>query len=108
MKLLAPRAGFEPATNRLTAGCSTTELPGNRAHANAAAYSRDFSLLQRSFESFFHSLCMKACDTFANLRELERRAISMHEKEDREMAMSRMICSRPQAGAHTEAGEAKG
>jgi hypothetical protein len=28
-KLLAPRAGFEPATNRLTAGCSTTELPGN-------------------------------------------------------------------------------
>src|SRR5262249_53019376 len=27
--LLAPRAGFEPATNRLTAGCSTTELPGN-------------------------------------------------------------------------------
>ena len=25
---LAPRAGFEPATNRLTAGCSTTELPG--------------------------------------------------------------------------------
>src|SRR5208337_1962316 len=30
LKLLAPRAGFEPATNRLTAGCSTTELPGNR------------------------------------------------------------------------------
>ena len=28
---LAPRAGFEPATNRLTAGCSTTELPGNTA-----------------------------------------------------------------------------
>lgn len=28
---MAPRAGFEPATNRLTAGCSTTELPGNRA-----------------------------------------------------------------------------
>src|SRR5262245_9295280 len=27
---LAPRAGFEPATNRLTAGCSTTELPGNK------------------------------------------------------------------------------
>jgi hypothetical protein len=26
---LAPRAGFEPATNRLTAGCSTAELPGN-------------------------------------------------------------------------------
>ena len=32
MILLAPRAGFEPATNRLTAGCSTTELPGNAHH----------------------------------------------------------------------------
>ena len=30
---LAPRAGFEPATNRLTAGCSTTELPGNTGRA---------------------------------------------------------------------------
>ncbi len=29
LKCLAPRAGFEPATNRLTAGCSTAELPGN-------------------------------------------------------------------------------
>jgi hypothetical protein len=28
-KAVAPRAGFEPATNRLTAGCSTAELPGN-------------------------------------------------------------------------------
>ena len=26
---LAPRVGFEPTTNRLTAGCSTTELPRN-------------------------------------------------------------------------------
>ena len=26
---LAPRAGFEPATDRLTVDCSTTELPGN-------------------------------------------------------------------------------
>jgi hypothetical protein len=34
---LAPRAGFEPATNRLTAGCSTTELPGNRPEPRAAA-----------------------------------------------------------------------
>ncbi len=30
-----PRAGFEPATNRLTAGCSTTELPGNGAKARS-------------------------------------------------------------------------
>ncbi len=26
---VAPRAGFEPATKRLTAACSTTELPRN-------------------------------------------------------------------------------
>ena len=26
---LAPRAGFEPATCRLTVECSTAELPGN-------------------------------------------------------------------------------
>ena len=26
---VAPRAGFEPATKRLTAVCSTTELPRN-------------------------------------------------------------------------------
>src|ERR1700716_2950872 len=39
---LAPRAGFEPATNRLTAGCSTTELPGNRAKQSSqpAAYNK--------------------------------------------------------------------
>jgi hypothetical protein len=30
-RMVAPRAGFEPATNRLTAGCSTAELPGNDA-----------------------------------------------------------------------------
>ena len=32
---LAPRAGFEPATRRLTAACSTTELPGTRAAGSA-------------------------------------------------------------------------
>ena len=38
---LAPRAGFEPATNRLTAGCSTTELPGNTApRCAASAYNK--------------------------------------------------------------------
>jgi hypothetical protein len=35
---LAPRAGFEPATNRLTAGCSTAELPGKSLLAPEAAY----------------------------------------------------------------------
>jgi hypothetical protein len=33
---LAPRAGFEPATNRLTAGCSTAELPGKSLLASSA------------------------------------------------------------------------
>ncbi len=28
-KRMAPRVGFEPTTNRLTADCSTTELPRN-------------------------------------------------------------------------------
>ena len=42
---MAPRAGFEPATNRLTAGCSTTELPGNTCrsglpHGQGRAYIR--------------------------------------------------------------------
>jgi hypothetical protein len=32
LKLLAPRAGFEPATIRLTVECSTAELPRNEAN----------------------------------------------------------------------------
>jgi hypothetical protein len=36
---VAPRAGFEPATDRLTVDCSTTELPGNIA-MTARAYSK--------------------------------------------------------------------
>src|SRR5262245_49485650 len=37
---VAPRAGFEPATNRLTAGCSTTELPGNTGRRRNRAPTR--------------------------------------------------------------------
>ena len=33
---VAPRAGFEPATNRLTAGCSTAELPGTTLATSAS------------------------------------------------------------------------
>src|SRR5262245_18919340 len=40
LESLAPRAGFEPATNRLTAGCSTAELPRNSARDVIAAYSK--------------------------------------------------------------------
>jgi hypothetical protein len=32
---LAPRDGFEPSTNRLTAGCSTAELPGSKGENDA-------------------------------------------------------------------------
>jgi hypothetical protein len=40
-KYLAPRAGFEPATIRLTVECSTTELPGNsEAGLASAAYNK--------------------------------------------------------------------
>ena len=34
--LMAPRAGFEPATIRLTVGCSTAELPRKRANRSFA------------------------------------------------------------------------
>ena len=37
---VAPRAGFEPATNRLTAGCSTTELPGNKPVLRRRGYNK--------------------------------------------------------------------
>ena len=34
---MAPRDGFEPSTNRLTAGCSTAELPGSSLSLNKRA-----------------------------------------------------------------------
>ena len=38
---MAPRAGFEPATIRLTVECSTAELPRNRRRAFASgAYNK--------------------------------------------------------------------
>ena len=51
---MAPRDGFEPSTNRLTAGCSTAELPGNGVLVcNEAAYSKELFDLQRAFFAFF-------------------------------------------------------
>src|SRR6267378_1727365 len=35
-RVLAPRVGFEPTTLRLTAGCSTIELPRNEPARSAA------------------------------------------------------------------------
>ena len=42
IRQLAPRAGFEPATIRLTVECSTAELPRNRRtwFANGGAYNK--------------------------------------------------------------------
>src|SRR5688572_18904627 len=37
LKRLAPQAGFEPATLRLTAGCSAVELLRNKVSATCAA-----------------------------------------------------------------------
>ena len=51
---LAPRAGFEPATNRLTAGCSTAELPGNKSQARVrrCAYNKSYRAMKASSEAF--------------------------------------------------------
>src|SRR5688572_18359406 len=38
LRRVAPRAGFEPATLRLTAGCSAVELPRNEAGVRPAAW----------------------------------------------------------------------
>ena len=51
---MAPRAGFEPATNRLTAGCSTTELPGNGALVGSP-YINALSVAQHSGGAFVTS-----------------------------------------------------
>lgn len=56
---MAPRAGFEPATCRLTVECSTAELPGNvhrlarceRGNTNA------FPICQAVFSKKTHSSC---------------------------------------------------
>ncbi len=45
-KRVAPRVGFEPTTNRLTAGCSTTELP-----RNSRLQTRGFYQVRRQGES---------------------------------------------------------
>ena len=70
---VAPRAGFEPATNRLTAGCSTTELPGNRgARASGAAYSKHLSPLQRSNRHFFRQSSCRLLENRCALHHMLR------------------------------------
>ena len=65
---VAPRAGFEPATNRLTAGCSATELPGNKPMLRQGAYNKACLLWQstqggdtnRRSRAFGSKLCFLA------------------------------------------------
>jgi hypothetical protein len=54
-QILAPRAGFEPATIRLTVECSTAELPRNRRTKvrERAAYNKAF----RACKGPNHRLC---------------------------------------------------
>ena len=59
---LAPRVGFEPTTSRLTAGCSTTELPrisGDGIYTGSAACKR-FALISTICDSSERnfSLCL--------------------------------------------------
>ena len=54
---LAPRAGFEPATNRLTAGCSTAELPGNSSCRARNAYNKAGRALKAAKRR--ESLCVR-------------------------------------------------
>ena len=43
-KRLAPRVGFEPTTLRLTAGCSTVELPGNLVSLRLGGFAHAFQI----------------------------------------------------------------
>jgi hypothetical protein len=55
--LLAPRAGFEPATIRLTVECSTAELPRNRRNRRSrAAYNKASSACKGPNAEVFHRI----------------------------------------------------
>ena len=65
---LAPRAGVEPATSRLTAGCSTTELPGNETvHIRVAYSSKRCRLVGDFFLSGQYLPCLRHSVTRRNL-----------------------------------------
>src|ERR1700721_3093211 len=55
---LAPRAGFEPATNRLTAGCSTAELPGNSSSRARNAYNKAGRALKAAMRRKSRWVCL--------------------------------------------------
>ena len=57
---MAPRAGFEPATKRLTAACSATELP--RKNETRLTYNIKFINVSRNFLFFADVLCYEDVD----------------------------------------------
>jgi hypothetical protein len=63
LKLLAPGAGFEPATNRLTVDCSTAELSGidGRRIARRLGGRKPFTTCRRSFTEQSYSWSMAGC-----------------------------------------------
>lgn len=56
---MAPRAGFEPATCRLTVECSTAELPGNarRLSWRERGNTNALTICQALFSKKMHSPC---------------------------------------------------
>ena len=74
LRKMAPRAGFEPATNRLTAGCSTTELPGSRSALRLmpvpmkAAYSKEIGRLPAQKSCYCHLSTLSAERAPADVR----------------------------------------
>lgn len=53
----APRGGVEPPTNRLTAGCSTIELP--RIDAAKCYYKSNILLIRHLFSLIFFTLLVR-------------------------------------------------
>ena len=54
---VAPRAGFEPATDRLTVDCSTTELPGTMMRERAVPIAKAFLICQAAISIKLQTRC---------------------------------------------------
>ncbi len=85
---LAPRAGFEPATDRLTVDCSTTELPGITASSSGggpitnaslicqAVFEENVSILPRRLSKPICEACQKGRQSPNNRQRQTRRDVS--------------------------------
>ena len=51
---MAPRAGFEPATDRLTVDCSTTELPRTMVRERDVPIAKAFLICQAAISIKIH------------------------------------------------------